>query len=72
MIASDLPAFRQCVSHGKSGHLFANGNAQDLTEKLELFLEKPITNEQVHRYRQLFNWERYVEMLLMPNVHERI
>ncbi len=71
VIASDLPTFRQCVGHGESGYLFSTGNAQDLTEKLELFLEKPITKEQVHRYRQLFNWERYVEMLLMPGRPER-
>ncbi|MFH0780965.1 MAG: glycosyltransferase [Pseudomonadota bacterium] len=67
VIASDLPAFRQCVSHGESGYLFSTGNAQDLTEKLELFLDKPITIEQVHRYRQVFKWESYVEMLLKPS-----
>ncbi|MBU1568578.1 MAG: glycosyltransferase [Proteobacteria bacterium] len=71
VIASDLPAFRQCVSHGESGYLFSTGNVQDLTEKLELFLDKPITNKQVHRYRQFFNWQRYVEMLLMLTAPER-
>ncbi|HJX30746.1 MAG TPA: glycosyltransferase [Thermodesulfobacteriota bacterium] len=64
VIASDLPAFRECVCHGESGYLFSTGNARDLTEKMELFLNKPIAAEQVQRYRQRFNWNNYVDMVL--------
>jgi glycosyltransferase involved in cell wall biosynthesis len=64
VIASDLPAFRECVSHGESGYLFSTGDARDLTEKMELFLNKPVTAEQVRRYRRQFSWDRYVDMVL--------
>ncbi|MGD0020735.1 MAG: glycosyltransferase [Smithellaceae bacterium] len=64
VIASDLPAFRECVSNGESGYLFSAGDAQDLTKKIELFLQKPITAEKVRRYRQQFNWDSYVDMVL--------
>jgi glycosyltransferase involved in cell wall biosynthesis len=64
VIASDLPAFRECVSHGESGYLFSKGDARDLTEKMELFLNRPIAAEQVRRYRQRFNWDSYVDRLL--------
>jgi glycosyltransferase involved in cell wall biosynthesis len=64
VIASDLPAFRECVSHGESGYLFSTGNARALTEKMELFLNKPIAAEQVRRYRQRFNWDNYVDLVL--------
>jgi len=64
VIASDLPAFRECVSPGESGYLFATGNERDLAEKIELFLKQPITAEQVRRYRRQFSWDRYVDMVL--------
>jgi len=64
VIASDLPAFRECVSPGESGYLFATGNERDLAEKIELFLKKPIAAEQVRRYRRQFSWDRYVDMVL--------
>jgi glycosyltransferase involved in cell wall biosynthesis len=64
VIASDLPAFRECVSHGESGYLFSTGNAQDLKKKMVLFMDKPIAAEQVRSYRQRFSWDRYVDMLL--------
>jgi len=64
VIASDLPAFRECVSHEESGYLFSTGKARDLTEKMELFLNKPIAAEQVRRYRQRFNWDNYVDLVL--------
>ena len=66
VIASDLPAFRECVSHGESGYLFSTGDTRDLKEKMELFLNKPIAAEQVRRYRQRFSWDRYVDMVLNP------
>ena len=64
VIASDLPAFRECVSDGESGYLFATGNSSDLACKIELFLKKPIAAEQVRHYRWQFGWERYSELLL--------
>jgi len=64
VIASDLPAFRECVSHGESGYLFSMGDARDLTEKMELFLNRPIADEQLRHYRQRFNWDSYVDRLL--------
>jgi glycosyltransferase involved in cell wall biosynthesis len=64
VIASDLPAFRECVSPGESGYLFSTGNSRDLTEKMELFLKKPIAAEQVRQYRRQFSWDRYVDRVL--------
>jgi glycosyltransferase involved in cell wall biosynthesis len=64
VIASDLPAFRECVSPGKSGYLFLTGNAPDLKEKMELFLNKPISAGQVRQYRRQFSWDRYVDIML--------
>ena len=64
VIASDLPAFRECVSHGESGYLFRAGDARDLTEKMELFLSKPIAAERVRHYRRRFSWDRYVDLML--------
>ena len=64
VIASDLPAFRECVSHGESGYLFSTGSVSDLKSKMELFLQKPITAGQVRQYSQQFSWERYVDMAL--------
>jgi len=64
IIASDLPAFRECVRPGESGYLFLTGDARDLTEKMELFLKKPIDAGQVRQYRRRFGWERYVELML--------
>ena len=66
VIASDLKAFRECVSHGESGYLFSTGDACDLTDKMELFLNKPIAGEQVRRYSQKFSWTSYVDMVLIP------
>jgi glycosyltransferase involved in cell wall biosynthesis len=64
VIASDLPAFRECVDHGESGYLFSTGNVRDLTVKMELFLNKPIAAEQVRQYRRQFSWDRYVDRVL--------
>jgi glycosyltransferase involved in cell wall biosynthesis len=64
VIASDLPAFRECVGHGESGYLFAAGDARDLAEKIKLFLAKPITAAQVRRFRERFGWDRYIDLLL--------
>jgi glycosyltransferase involved in cell wall biosynthesis len=68
VIASDLPAFRECVSQGESGYLFGTGNASDLAEKIELFLEKPISGEKVKLYRQKFGWDRYVDLILSGGI----
>ncbi len=64
VIASNLPAFRECVSIGESGYLFETGNAGDLAAKIELFFSKPISSESVRRFRQKFSWERYVNLIL--------
>jgi glycosyltransferase involved in cell wall biosynthesis len=64
VIASDLPAFRECVSIGESGYLFETGNAPDLAKKMEGFFAKPIRGESVQRFRQKFGWEYYVNLIL--------
>jgi glycosyltransferase involved in cell wall biosynthesis len=64
VIASDLPAFRECVSIGESGYLFETGKAFDLAKKMETFFAKPIRSESVRRFRQKFSWERYVNLIL--------
>lgn len=64
VIASDLPAFRDCVGIGESGYLFEPGNATALARTIELFFEKPVSPESVKRYRQRFGWGRYAEILV--------
>jgi glycosyltransferase involved in cell wall biosynthesis len=64
VIASDLPAFRECVSHGESGYLFSTGDARDLEDKMELFMNQPVDSGQVRQYRWRFSWERYIELML--------
>lgn len=64
VIASDLPAFRDCVEHGKSGYLFETGNPEDLARCMELALEKPLHQEDIRSFRQRFTWERYVQIIL--------
>lgn len=64
VIASDLPAFRECVGEGESGYLFETGNASDLAKKIELFLKKPVVSEKVKHYRQKFGWDAYVDLIL--------
>jgi len=64
VIASDLPAFRECVSHGESGYLFSMGDARDLEDKMELFMNQPVDAGQVRQYRWRFSWERYIDLML--------
>lgn len=64
VIASDLPAFRDCVCEGESGHLFQVGNSLDLEDKIESFLKTPIAAQQIRHYCQQFSWDRYVNMLM--------
>ncbi len=63
IIASDLPAFRECVGVGESGYLFETGNADDLAKKIEWFFKTPVSGEKVRRFRQRFSWERYADLL---------
>jgi glycosyltransferase involved in cell wall biosynthesis len=70
VIASDLPAFRECVNSGESGYLFSAGNARELKEKMALFLKTPILTERVRCFRQRFSWDRYVD-LLFDSVNHR-
>ncbi|MDI6742005.1 MAG: glycosyltransferase [Smithella sp.] len=62
VIASDLPAFRDCVRDGESGYLFEAGNASDLADKIRRFMKAPLTAEKVRRCRRQFSWERYVDL----------
>jgi glycosyltransferase involved in cell wall biosynthesis len=62
VIASDLPAFRDCVRNGESGYLFEAGNASDLADKIRRFLKAPLTAEKVRHCRRQFSWERYVDL----------
>jgi glycosyltransferase involved in cell wall biosynthesis len=64
VIASDLPAFRDCVGVGESGYLFEPSNAAALARTIERFFEKPVSPQSVRRYRQRFGWDRYVEILV--------
>lgn len=64
VIASDLPAFRECVGDGESGYLFETGNADDLAKKIKWFFKAPISGDKVRRFRQRFSWERYADLLL--------
>lgn len=64
VIASDLPAFRECVSEGESGYLFEKGNAGDLAKKIELFLQKPFDDEKIKQFRQKFSWDTYANLIL--------
>jgi glycosyltransferase involved in cell wall biosynthesis len=64
VIASDLPAFRDCVRDGESGYLFEAGNASDLADKIRRFMKAPLTAEKVRRCRRQFSWERYVDLLV--------
>ena len=64
IIASDLPAFRECVAVGESGYMFEAGNADDLAKKIKWFFKTPISGEKVRRFRQRFSWERYADLLL--------
>lgn len=64
VIASNLPAFQECVEVGQSGYLFLTGSVSDLSKKIELFLNKPVSAEQVRRFRQKFSWESYVDRML--------
>lgn len=59
VIASDLPAFRDCVRDGESGYLFEAGNASDLADKIRRFLKAPLTAAKVRHCRQQFSWDRY-------------
>lgn len=64
VIASDIPTFREIVVNGVSGYLFRQGDPKDLAEVLKLFLHKPIPPSHVHTYRQQFNWNEYVRILI--------
>jgi len=64
VIASDLPAFRECVSEGESGYLFETGNASDLAKKIKLFFSKPVSSENVKRFRKKFDWDTYADLIL--------
>jgi glycosyltransferase involved in cell wall biosynthesis len=64
VIASNLPAFRDCIEDGKSGYLFKPGDPDDLARAMEQFLKSPLRSEDVYSVRQAFSWERYAQILL--------
>ena len=64
VIASDLPAFRDCVENGISGYLFKPGDSEGLAQAMLMFLEKPLNQQDVRSVRRRFNWDKYVQILL--------
>ncbi len=64
IIASDLPAFRECVCVGESGYLFETGNAEDLAKTIKRFFKTPVSGEKVKRFRQRLDWDQYADLLL--------
>lgn len=61
IIASDIGGLREQLDDGKIGLLFENGNAEDLAEKMEVFIDHPEEfDNQVHlmrKYRDTLNWD---------------
>jgi len=47
VIASDLPANKEIITHGKSGLLFCSEDAEDLAEKVECFFQGVETQEKL-------------------------
>jgi len=64
VIASDLPAFRECIKHGVTGYLFTPGDPQELAKAMEHFLEQTWDSNRIRAHGQRFDWDRYVEILL--------
>jgi glycosyltransferase involved in cell wall biosynthesis len=65
-IVSDIPAHRE-IDLAEERY-FPAGNVKQLSEKLEEFLEKPLTatekSEQIARVVKKYNWERIAEETL--------
>lgn len=64
VIASDLPAFRECVVHGVTGYLFNPGDPEELAKTMEHFLGQTWDSNLIRAHGRRFDWDRYVEILL--------
>ena len=64
VIASDLPAFRECLEQGVSGRLFKAGDPEALAEAMNSLLRQPPDFENMKPHGPRMGWERYVEILL--------
>lgn len=64
VIASDLPAFRECLGQGLPGRLFTPGDPEALAEAMDNFLREPRGSEDMKPRRPKPGWDRYVEILL--------
>jgi len=67
VIASNIPAFRDCVEPGTSGYLFEAGNCTDLVNAMEHFLDNPIDPKLIEEYRKRFTWGRYTDAIIETN-----
>jgi glycosyltransferase involved in cell wall biosynthesis len=64
VIASDLPAFRECLEQGVSGRLFKPGDSEALAETMDNFLRHPPGPDDRRPHSLRPGWDRYVEILL--------
>src|SRR5690606_11227486 len=64
VIASDLPAFRECMEQGVSGRLFKTGDSEALAETMDNFLRQPRSSDSKSPHSLRLDWDRYVEILL--------
>jgi glycosyltransferase involved in cell wall biosynthesis len=69
VIASDLPAFRDCIEEGVTGSFFNPGDPQDLARAMEGVLGQAWDSDRIKAHGQRFGWERYVEILLDGDVN---
>lgn len=64
VIASDLPAFRECMEQGVAGRLFKTGDAEALAETMDNYLRQPRVSDSKRPRSLRLGWDRYVEILL--------
>jgi glycosyltransferase involved in cell wall biosynthesis len=64
VVATRVGGLAEAVEEGVSGRLAEPGSASSLAAAIEKCLEWPISPESVRAFRQRFNWERYVDLLL--------
>lgn len=64
VIASDLPAFRECLEQGVSVRLFKPGDPAALADTMDNFLRQPPGSDDTRPHSRRLDWDRYVEILL--------
>jgi D-inositol-3-phosphate glycosyltransferase len=64
VVASRVGGLVESVEEGVSGRLAEPGDPDSLAAAILRALDAPISRDQVHRYRQRFGWDRYVDLLL--------